>query len=194
MQNKELQMFVSAVFAGLLYYLGIVSNTNNGTSGNPMCVRYADMSDDADIVTVMGGTNDLARDPAKVGTMDDRTGTTLYGACHVLFRGLIEKYPNAKIGVILPPQNGQGIPSYVQTQGGDPDMQYMRLKVGVIKQVAEYYSLPVCDLFNHGGVAGMVESNINRLIQGDYLHLTAAGYRVLAPHLMAFIKELLGTY
>ena len=40
MQNKELQMFVSAVFAGLLYYLGIVSNTSNGTSGNPMCVRY----------------------------------------------------------------------------------------------------------------------------------------------------------
>ena len=32
MQNKELQMFVSAVFAGLLYYLGIVSNANSGTN------------------------------------------------------------------------------------------------------------------------------------------------------------------
>lgn len=174
---------------------GIVSSTiadyqNDGKSGNPMCVRYAEMSDNADIVTVMGGTNDWATSE-KIGTMSDRAKTTLYGACHILFRGLIEKYPNAKIGVILPPQNGQGIPSYVESQGGDRDMEKMKKKVKVIREVAEYYSLPVCDLFNHGLVSGMLESNIGKLIQGDYLHLTTAGYEKLAPMLMSFIKTLL---
>lgn len=175
---------------------GIVSSTiadysNDGVTGNPMCVRYAEMSDDADVVTVMGSTNDWATDE-KVGTMADRDSTTLYGACHVLFRGLIEKYPNARIGVILPPQNGQGIPSYVESQGGDADMAKMRKKVGIVREVAEYYSLPVCDLFNHGGISGMVESNINRLIQGDYLHITTEGYKVLARPLLAFMRDLIG--
>jgi lysophospholipase L1-like esterase len=175
---------------------GIVSSTianynNDGTTGNPMCVRYANMDDDADIVTVMGGTNDWATDE-KVGTIADRDSTTLYGGCHVLFRGLIEKYPNAKIGVILPPQNGQGIPWYVETQGGDPDMAKMRKKVNVIREVAEYYSLPVLDLFNHGGIPGMLPSTINRLLQGDYLHITTEGYKVLSRPLLAFIEYLIG--
>lgn len=174
---------------------GIVSSTiadyeGDGVSGNPMCVRYVDMDDDADIVTVMGGTNDVY---SKIGTFDDVDGTTLYGACHILFKGLINKYPNAKIGVILPPQNGQSIPSYVETQGGVKNMANMIAKVNAIKEVAEFYSLPILDLFYHGGISGMVESNINTLIKGDYLHLTQKGYQVLAPHLMSFIKELLET-
>lgn len=175
---------------------GIVSSTiadyeNNGASGDPMCVRYANMDADADIVTVMGGTNDYARDD-KVGTMADRDKTTLYGACHVLFRGLIEKYPDAKIAVILPPQNGQGVPSYVETQGGDPDMANMRKKVGIIREVAEYYSLPVCDLFNHGGIPGILPSTIGRLLQGDYLHITTEGYKVLSRQLLPFMRNLIG--
>lgn len=171
---------------------GIVSSTiadykNDGTTQNPMCIRYADMGE-ADIVTVMGCTNDAY---SKIGTMEDREVTTLYGACHVLFRGLIEKYPEARIGVILPPQNGQGIPSYVETQGGDPDMKKMNAKVNAVKEVAEYYSIPTCDLFHRGGISGMIESNIGRLLQGDYLHITIEGYKVLSHELLAFMKALL---
>lgn len=173
---------------------GIVSSTiadysNDGTTGNPMCVRYADMDDDADIVTVMGGVNDSH---SSIGTMGDRTNQTLYGACHTLFAGLIDKYPNAKIGIILTPQYGKGIPEYVETQGGDPDQEKLRAKVNAVREVAEYYSLPVCDLFNHGGIAGILPSTINRLLQGDYLHITTEGYKVLSRPLLAFIKDLIG--
>lgn len=171
---------------------GIVSSTiadykNDGTTQNPMCIRYADMGE-ADIVTVMGCTNDTY---SKIGTMEDREVTTLYGACHVLFRGLIEKYPEARIGVILPPQNGQGITSYVETQGGDAGMAKMMAKVNVVKEVAEYYSIPTCDLFHRGGISGMIESNIGRLLQGDYLHITIEGYKVLSHELLSFMKALL---
>lgn len=175
---------------------GIVSSTiadyaNDGTTGNPMCIRYTQMDSDADIVTVMGGTND---DYQHIGQFSDRTVTTLYGACHVLFKGLIERYPNAHVGVILPPQNGRGLPEWVDTQGGVRDMANMIAKVNAIKEVADFYSLPVLDLFYHGGIAGMVYDNIGVLIQNDYLHLTTAGYQRLAPKLLAFVEQLCRPY
>ena len=60
-------------------------------SRQPMCVRYTDMPDDADLITVMGGTNDI-RNGIELGTMSDRTNTTYYGALHVLLGGLYKKY------------------------------------------------------------------------------------------------------
>lgn len=173
---------------------GIVSSTladykQDGTTGNPMCIRYAEMDADADIVTVMGGTNDYI--PGDI-TNDKENTATVVGACHALFKGLIEKYPNAKIGIILPPQWGYGIPSWVATQGGDPGMNGLRSTVNAIKSVAEYYSLPVCDLFNHGGIPGMLESSIGRLLQMDHVHLTNEGHKTLSRPLLAFIEDLIG--
>jgi lysophospholipase L1-like esterase len=147
------------------------------------------MDDDADIVTVMGVVNDAH---SKIGTMADRGTDTVYGACHTLFPGLINKYPNAKIGVTLTPQYGKGVPEYIQTQGGDPNLNNLRDKVNAVREVAEYYSLPVCDLFNHGGIAGTLPSTIGRLLQADHLHITTEGYKVLARPLLAFIEDLIG--
>ena len=194
--NTNMYAIVSEKLGLIPKDYGIVSSTiadykNDGTTGNPMCIRYADMSDDADIVTVMGCTNDAS---SKIGTFEDMDdAATLYGACHVLFKGLIEKYPNAKIGVILPPQNGQCNPTYVETQGGDPMMKNMSAKVATVKKVAEFYGLPVCDLFHHGGISGYLDSSINNTLQGDYLHITNKGYQVLSRPLLAFMKELIGS-
>ena len=47
---------------------------------------------DADGVVVFGGTDDFGHGDAPIGTPSDRTYDTFYGACHVLFSKLIEKY------------------------------------------------------------------------------------------------------
>ena len=49
------------------------------------------MADDADIITVMGGTNDV-RLGVPLGKMEDRTPNTFYGALHTLMQGLYTKY------------------------------------------------------------------------------------------------------
>ena len=66
-----------------------------------MCERYAEMPDDADIVSVMGGVNDyIIRIP--LGKFGDTDTTTFYGALNALAKGLTEKYPNAFIFFMTP--------------------------------------------------------------------------------------------
>ena len=71
---------------------GIVgSSVTNITGRNPMCNRYADLPNDADVVIFMGGTNDI-RNGAVLGTMADRGTNTFYGALHTIMQGLYTKY------------------------------------------------------------------------------------------------------
>ena len=80
------------------YNYGISGNYlthNNSNTG--MSERYVDMVDTADLITFMGGTNDV-RNNKQLGTFSDRTNTTYYGALHVLMQGLYTKY----IGSVSP--------------------------------------------------------------------------------------------
>ena len=161
-----------------------------GGGYEPMCVRYADMDSDAEVVTIMGGGND---DSTKIGTMTDRQENgqyTLYSGCHKLFKGIMEKYPNAKVGVILSPQNAKGLPTDTEGSGPDIDLKKRETKLMVIKEVAEYYSLPVLDLFHHGGVNGYGSVQRELFYQADKLHLTTAGQARLAEKVIAWIKTL----
>ena len=54
------------------------------------------------VVAVFGGTNDYGHGDAPVGSFEDRTPDTFYGALHYLYSGLKEMYPKATIFVMLP--------------------------------------------------------------------------------------------
>ena len=76
-------------------------------NGVGMSIRYEDMSDDADIITVFGGTNDYGHGVVEIGSWEDTGSETLYGGTKTLVKGLMSKYPTAKIGFILPiPRHG----------------------------------------------------------------------------------------
>ena len=145
----------------------------------PMYLRYTSMASDLDIITVAGGTNDSS---ATIGTMADRTGATLYGACHILFSGLINKYPNACIGVILP------------TPRDLESMDKLKEKAKAIKEVAEYYALPVLDLLNNcNGMSCAIESRIPLLYSNsDKLHPSQYSHKnLIAPPVAEFIEKLI---
>ena len=55
------------------------------------CHRAKQMEKDADIVLVFGGTNDYGHGDAPIGTPDDRTPETFYGAAHTLYRTLRDR-------------------------------------------------------------------------------------------------------
>lgn len=144
------------------------------------CGRYAEMEDDADVVLVFGGTNDFGHGDAPFGTMADRTVDTFYGALHTLYRGLIEKYPAATIVVLTPlhrlvEENARG--------------QSLRQFVEAIREVAEYYSLPVLDLYASAGMQPQVPI-IREAYMPDGLHPNDAGYQILANKVASFIKAL----
>ena len=141
--------------------------------------RVPEMDPDADVVGVFGGTNDYGHGDAPLGEMNDRTVWTYYGALHVLFTALIEKYPTAQI-VILTPLHRE-----------DEEKRTPTLKpfVDATRQVAEYYSLPVLDLWANYGIQPRIPVMKNMYVP-DGLHPSDAGHAILANKLRAFLEQL----
>ena len=72
------------------------------TDDNYFATRIPRIEPDADVIVVFGGTNDYGHGDAALGSMDDRTVDTFYGAYHDLCIKLREKYPSATV-VVMPP-------------------------------------------------------------------------------------------
>lgn len=152
-----------------------------------MSVRYVDMDNDADLITVLGGTNDYGHSTANgnttapFGAFTDRTADTFYGALHVLYSGLLTKYPNKKILVITPLPRTYGMSNTSQDERVlNPDTGKNLLDyINAIREVAEYYSLPVLDLHKNLGFTPIIDILRNTYMP-DCLHPNATGHNVIA--------------
>ena len=154
---------------------------------NSSSERFHMMDDDADVVVVFGGTNDYGHGDAPLGGFSDRTPDTFYGACHYLFSGLIKKYLGKQI-VIMTPLHRTG--EYKNT-GSQKTVGVGTLKeyVNIIREVAEYYSLPVLDLYASSGLQPEVPE-IKEMYIPDGLHPNDNGNAVIARKLKVFLENL----
>jgi lysophospholipase L1-like esterase len=134
---------------------GISGSTlgDNGTGANsPFTQRYQSMDNDADLIVVMGGTNDF-RKSVPIGTMSDRTDLTFYGALHVLCEGLIDKYYIQQgLEVGKQKQIVFMTPIKIQDQGTGGLDTAIEPFVEAIKEVCAYYAIPVFDSYNLSGI------------------------------------------
>lgn len=143
------------------------------------CSRVDDMDPDADVIVVFGGTNDFGHGDAPLGEMADRTVWTFYGALHVLYTSLIEKYPDSKIVILTP----------LHRISEDNKSPNLRSFVEAIREVAEYYSLPVLDLYAVSGLQPRVPVIQERFVP-DGLHPNDAGHGILAQKILSFLNQL----
>ena len=143
------------------------------------CGRFANMDDDADMIFVFGGTNDFGHGDAPIGKPTDRTPYSFYGALHTLFTGLINKYPTSKICVITP------LHRLCEEGSKGKLIDFVR----VVREVAEFYSLPVLDLYANLGINPQVPV-MKETYMPDGLHPNAEGYKVIAEKVAAFIKAM----
>lgn len=151
------------------------------------CERYAEMDDDADVIVVFGGTNDYGHGDAPMGQMSDRTPYTFYGACHYLCEGLINKYPTAQV-VIMTPLHRLNEENDINEMGL-PKNTHLEDYVAVIKEVAEYYAIPVLDLWSVSGIQPNIEAN-RKALAPDGLHPNEAGHRRIAQRLEGFLRSI----
>jgi lysophospholipase L1-like esterase len=186
--------------------LGLATVNNYGVSGTKIAKvgtettnftsRYSSMANDADIVFVFGGTNDYghtvanADGTAPFGSFTDRTASTFYGALHVLYSGLINKYLGKKIVVITPTHrialSGLTGDDYV----ANPDTnKNLKDYVNAEREVAEYYGIPVLDLFKSFPFNPNITS-VRDAYFPDGLHPNAAGHRFLADNIISFMQGL----
>lgn len=183
----------------------LASNPSNPTANSPMSRRYMNMPNDADVISVMGGTNDI-RKGITLGTFTDRTDSTYYGALHVILGGLYKKYiidqgttigKTKKIFICTPPKL---LLSSGNVEGGTGTLVDMDAWCAAIKEVAAYYSIPVLDFQNLSGV----NPHLNQIIHGtdesytawynpyitDGTHPTQEGAEIMADVLVRFLKGL----
>lgn len=152
-------------------------------------LRAESMDNDADIIVVFGGTNDYGNGQAPLGTIEDTTIFTFYGAVKVLCENLIKKYPSATIVFITPlhrwnENGGLGTwkPDGVEQH---PLCDYVK----AVKEACECYSVPVLDLFS----AGSMPFNIpewSKIYSSDALHPNDKGHVLLAKKLGKFLENL----
>lgn len=163
---------------------GIISSTiGNYTDGTytfkPMCVRYAEMVDDVDIITVMGGTNDGSSHISANEDYYNYDQNTFVGSFNILLQGLINKYPNKIIAVISPPNNRQTNNSY----------KNMRLVSKTMKECCENLSVPFLDLNAEIGISEL-DVHMKEYMKSDYVHPNNIGQEKMANLIQPFLEEL----
>lgn len=151
------------------------------------CRRALEMDEDADAVVVFGGTNDFGHGSAPIGTPEDRTPYTFWGACHVLMTELIERYPGKPIVFLTPLHrfNEDDPHGDIGKESGAILSEY----VEIIKTVAAHYSLPVLDLWAVSGLQCRVPVIREKFVP-DGLHPNDAGHVILAERIGNFLKSL----
>lgn len=154
----------------------------------PFGVRAKEMEPGADLVVVMGGTNDYIHGAAPLGQMDDRTNDTFYGALHLLILQLIEQYPEAQLVFMTPPHrlNDRTVGL---NQFGLRRCANLETYVNVIQEVTAYYGIPVLDLFRTSGIQPDVPQLRERYMS-DPTHPNDAGHRRIADRLIGFLSIL----
>ncbi len=149
---------------------------------NSFCERF-DKVEEADIIVVFGGTNDYGHGDAPFGTFEDRSPDTYCGALHYLMSNMIKKFPKSEIVFVTPLHRADG--NNINSSNGLTLKPY----ADMIKQTAEYYSLPVLDLYANSGICPEIQEQ-NELYTVDGLHPHDVGYERLAKKLKTFLELL----
>lgn len=151
--------------------------------------RLADYQS-ADIIGVMGGTNDFWNN-VPMGTIDDSDTTTFYGALNTIAQHIITTFPGAYFFFMTPIM---GYRSAARVEAGAAAFPYPTNSQDLtlddyceaIRNVAEKYSVPLLDMKRVSGMCPLIESEDNRLYS-DGVHPNATGYQQIAKTIGRFL-------
>ncbi|MBQ8340147.1 MAG: SGNH/GDSL hydrolase family protein [Clostridia bacterium] len=155
-------------------------------SSVPMCIRYAEMPDEADYVVVLGGANDK-RLHVPLGENDSRDIHTFKGALNVLIEGLTAKYPKAKILFMT---NYNRYPS--KNRHGLSDIDY----VTAMEEICAIWAIPCFNNYKNSGISFQNKNHVAWIDEGVALgigenhHFSAEGYLWLLPKYEALLRSL----
>lgn len=174
----------------------ISSTSDYGNDHEPLINRFNDIPE-ADLITIFMGTNDYGHD-TPLGTIDDTTDVSFYGALNVIIPALQAKYPDAKIVFITPIHRyGFGVNSAtgeMHTFDSVPNGAGYILEdyVNAIKTVCEKYNVSLIDLYTELELDPSSEETREYYME-DGLHPNTAGHRLISEYLGHAIELLAET-
>lgn len=152
-------------------------------------LRASMMNHDADAIVVFGGTNDYGNGQAPLGKLEDRSMYTFYGALHTLITNLINEYYDKTI-VFMTPLHRHNENGGVGTWKPDGvEQRPLKDYVYAIKEVCEYYSVPVLDLYGSGELSGNTPEWYKEYMP-DGVHPNDIGHQIIAKKLGKFLENL----
>lgn len=158
----------------------MVNWTQTINNGKGMVERIGEASSDTDIITIAYGTNDCSFSKS-LGDMSSTEISTFYGAYKKVILGLQEICPNVQIMLIAPLQNLDYNQANESTKTNGQGKHLINF-VNAIKELGEYYNLPVLDLY-HSGFDYSINSPDGVHPSQDYISNT------LGPQITQFIKD-----
>lgn len=170
-----------------VYNLGIGGSSIGRYWADAFVDRYTEIPEDADIIIVMGGTNDgFCVSDAEFGNLDERTYRTFCGDLSELMGGLRENYPDAVIFFATP------LPNILQDYLMSEREYLLPQKnfVEVIQTLAKEYDFELIDLYN-SNILDSHDANIISEYLPDGVHGNQEGYQILAEH---FASEIVKYY
>ncbi len=162
--------------------------------------RYEDMGA-ADVITVFGGVNDWTTG-RELGSINDDTTNTFYGAMKALCAGLIAKYPSGNIYVFSSPQcdyinrpanDLAGTAWAGNTEGYNRKGYKLQDYANAMAEVCAIYGVPFCSLTNNlfYGLSGVLGNHkgTSGVYGSDALHPNMAGHAKIAMRMADFINS-----
>lgn len=183
--SKNYHDYIKEVINCEVYNFGVSGTGYTETTSTPnnrFIQRLDGISKDMDLITVLGGINDLYFGTKPLGQFGDKTGDTFYGAVDELLLALINKFPNKSIGVFTPLKSV--LSNTVNSRGETLD-QYVQ----AIIEVCNYYAIPVLDLNKISGLNPNIEVIKNTYIP-DGTHPNADGHEKIAYKILSFLENL----
>lgn len=161
----------------------IASTARNGFSNENG--RYTKLPDNIDYLTIWFGWNDYAlilEGGGTVGTIEDTDTSTYYGAYNTVLPYLINKYPTAKIGLIVP-------------FGATPEIRQ------AVRDIGNKWGVGVFDNYGKGtplfygkeADVGVSQEAINMrrsVFQANGAHPSYAGHYELSTQIEAWLRTL----
>ncbi len=167
----------------------ISAKSDYGTNKEPLINRYNAIPQ-ADLIQIFMGTNDYGHG-TPLGTINDTTDVSFYGALNVILPALQQKYPTSRI-VVCTPLHRYNANTTTQTLTYDylpHPVTNLTLEdyVNALKDVCQRYSIPVIDLFNISGINPTVEA-IKNTYMPDGIHPNANGHKIIANLMKQYLN------
>lgn len=174
-----------------------VDGTGYMKTENRFVNRVSTIPKDTKLLTVFGSFNDYEYIESSLGVFGDSGVNTIYGYMKSFFDSVFLRCSDIVVGVILPIKRG-----YLSPQKDSVASAKCDLYIKALTETAEYYNLPILDLYSGSNLRPWDDVFAERYYKDDdgngvanTIHpLDSAHKKFIAPKVEAFIKQIYHVY
>ena len=158
-------------------------------SRDPLIERLDDIDDTADALIINIGSNDWHYSWTPMGDMSSSDKYTFYGALKLMCADLLDRFIGKPIVLCTPIKRIQsdGLAYYEPNHYGKTLKDYS----DAIKEVGEFYGIPVLDLYGECSINPLIESHrMLYFANNDGVHPNAEGHTIIARRLKGYLMQL----